>query len=110
MRLLPEADRVVRSYLPTVLEAVGQDVHAEQLRDLDPLLDRDSIVAACEALQAVRIASVDDWVWKAVVRDASFWCEAAVLAALRKDVSAFRHHIEKATVAMRQGLPVVLVH
>ena len=110
MRLLPEADRMVRTYLPTVLEAVGQDVHAQQLRDLEPIFDRDSVVAACEALRMVRIASVDEWVWKAVVRDAAFWCEAAVLAALRKDTGAFRHHIEKATAAMKYGLPVVSIH
>lgn len=110
MKLLPEADKVVRTHLPTVLEAVGQEPSARQLRDLDPLFDRDSIVAACEALQAVRILPVDERVWKAVVRDAAFWCEAAVLAALRKDVGAFRHHVEKATEAMRRGLPILQIH
>lgn len=110
MRLLPEADRVVRTHLPTVLEAVGQGVSARQLRDLEPLFDRDSIVAACEALQAVRILPVDERTWQVVVREAAFWCEAAVLAALRKDVGAFRHHVDKATAAMRQGLPIVPIH
>ena len=110
MRLLPEADKVVRAHFPTVLEAVGKPVSAERLRDLEPLLDRDSIVAACEALQAVRILPVDERTWEAVVQDAAFWCEAAVIAALRKDTSAFRHHVEKATAAMREGLPLVYVH
>ena len=110
MRLLPEADRVVRQHLPTVLEAVGQEPSARRLRGLEPLLDRDSVAAACETLQAVRIAPVPEQVWEAVVRDASFWCEAAVWAAVRGDASAFRHHVNKATAAMRSGLPVAHVH
>ncbi|KKL49290.1 hypothetical protein LCGC14_2316970 [marine sediment metagenome] len=110
MRLLPEADKVVRTHLPRVLEAVGQGSSATELRDLEPLLDRDSIVAACEALQAVRILPVDGRTWEAVVRDAAFWCEAAVLAAMRQDVGAFRHHVDKATAAMREGLPLATIH
>jgi hypothetical protein len=110
MRLLPEADRVVRRHLPTVLEALGQGPSARQLRGLEPLLDRDSVVAACETLRAVRILPVDRRVWEAVVRDASFWCEAAVWAAVRGDALAFRHHVDKATSAMRSGLPVGWIH
>lgn len=110
MKLLPEADKVVRAHLPTVLEAVGETISARQLRDLEPLFDQNSIIAACEALRAVRILPVDRRTWEIVVQDAAFWCEAAVMAALRKDTSAFRHHVEKATAAMREGLPLILIH
>jgi hypothetical protein len=110
MKLLPEADKVVRGCLPAVLDAVGRPRQARSLRELSPLSDRESIVAACGELRRVRIAPVDDAVWEAVIEEASFWCEAAVLAALRHDVSAFRHHVGKATEAMRAGLPVSLLH
>lgn len=110
MRLLPEADKVVRDHLPMVLEAMGHEDGARSLRDLDPLSDRESIVAAIGGLKAVRIVPVEAAVWRAVVEEASFWCEAAVLAALRNDAGAFRHHVEKATAAMRSGLPIVSVH
>lgn len=96
--------------MPTLLEAVGHGDEAESLRDLDPLGGLDSIVAACGRLRSIRIMPVDGRAWAAVVREASFWCEAAVLAALRHDVSAFRHHVGKATEAMRAGLPVSLLH
>lgn len=107
--LLPEADRVVRGHLPTVLEAMGHD-GAESLRDLEPLADRESIVAAVGTLKALRILPVEEGVWAAVVEDALFWCEAAVLAALRGDAGAFRHHVDKATAAMRAGLPLAYLH
>jgi len=110
MKLLPEADRVVRQHLPTVLEAVGQGPSARQLRGLNPLADQDSVVAACETLRAVRTFTVGQDIWRSVVEDAIFWCEAAIMAALREDVSSFRHHIDKATAAMRSGLPTAWVH
>ena len=48
--------------------------------------------------------------WREVVADCSFWTEAAVLAALRNDASAFAHHVGRADRAMRQGLSLLAVH
>ena len=110
MELMTQADRVVREHLPQVLEAAGEQLSARSLRSLRPLEDAADVAAAVSVLGEIRALGATDSEWESVVEEASFWCEAAVLAAVRGDASAFRHHVGKADAAMRDGLHLVLVH
>ena len=102
------ADRVVRDILPAMLDASGSGTGAQGLRGLGPLNGPLGAAAAVSALRALAGAAPE--AWREVVADCSFWTEAAVLAALRNDASAFAHHVGRADRAMRQGLSLLAVH
>jgi hypothetical protein len=104
MTLLPSIDTVVREYIPVVLDAAGQPGDADKLRDLNPILTIDSVRSACRELSAI---SHDDPVWVFVIEDLTFWTEAALWAAVRKDSPSFTAHIDRAHAILRDGLDIL---
>jgi hypothetical protein len=111
MEIIPETDKVIRNFLPTVLDAAGRTECAQELRDLDPIIDLKSIIGA-----AIRLQKLSEYVqeetdidirWVTLVEDSLFWCQAAVWAAARKDTRSFRDYIHRTTEAMKEGLHLI---
>lgn len=110
MELLTQADKVVRDFLPELLDAAGEELGARSLRRLGPVDGPASAEQACGLLRELRDLEALQPEWHGVVRECSFWTEAAVMAALRGDASAFAHHVGRANRAMARGLPMFTVH
>lgn len=115
MSMIPETDRVIRNFLPTVLDAAGQSGYAQELRDLSPIHDLKSIIAAANRLQDlsefIQMEGQDiDPRWKCLVEDSLFWCEAAACAAIRDDSKAFRDHVHRTMETIREGSSLVTFH
>src|SRR5690606_34449219 len=85
MELITEADKVVRTFLPVVLEAAGRVECARELRDSDPLKSPKSVIKAAIILNEMSQIEYENSSWQEIVESALFWCEAAVWAAARKD-------------------------
>ena len=98
MKLLPSADRVVRTILPAALEAAGRGEAAAGLRGLGPLACHRSVLEAAARLAAVRRGA------RGPVRDAARWCEKAVWAAAASDAAAFVRCVDAAHAAIREGM------
>lgn len=110
MELLPEADKVVRTFLPVVLDAAGRPECARKLRSADPIRNVRNVIAA-----AIKLRSLTDFIsvedvdprWELVIEDSLFWTEAAVWAAVRKNAREFSDCVKRATESMKGGLPLV---
>ncbi len=102
-KLIPQADAVVRDFVPTVLESGGSHSAAARLRKLEPISDSKSLTRACRILRALDIPH-EDPEWSSLVQDLAFWSEAAIWAAQRDDAISFRDHIMKAHATIMLGL------
>lgn len=112
MEIIPEMDKVIRSFLPTMLDTAGRSECAKGLRDLDPILNIEGVIRAAARLNELTVyiqeeSDVIDERWQPLVEDSLFWCEAAVWAAARQDVREFRDHIRRALQPMQAGLQII---
>lgn len=113
--LIPQADAVVRDFIPTILESHGSYELAEKLRNLDPIMNHESLTRACNILRKLDIyygddINVSDPNWGRLVQDLAFWSEAAVWAAHRSDAISFRDYIMKAHAVIMDGLDKNRLH
>ena len=76
--LLPEADAVVRHFVPCVLEAAGLKESANNLRALEPFTSQNDFLQCFEILENVQ--KPFERVWIPVIEDILFWTKAAVCA------------------------------
>lgn len=107
MELLPEADKVVRTFLPVVLDAAGRSGCAQQLRDTNPINNLQNVLRAVSKLQDLRKVAESEDVdprWVEIIEDSLFWTEAAIWAVVRKDSRSFGEHIRRANESMKSGL------
>ena len=102
--LLPSVDTVVRQFIPVVLEATGSLDNAEKLRQLEPVVNLQSVKLACKALSSI---SHHDPIWIFTIDDLIFWTESAVWAAFRNDSYLFTTSINKAHTILKDGLDIL---
>lgn len=111
MEIISETDRVIRTFLPVVLAAAGQNEAAQDLRDLDPIIDvQDVIEAAIRLHELKQFVETEDDIdprWKFLVEDSLFWCEAALWSAVRKDIDSFNDHMHRVSSVMKDGLSII---
>ena len=84
--MYPQADSVVRTLMPAVLDQAGLRTAAARLRSLGRLESPEGAVEACGMLSEVRETSdgaADGW--EGLVEEAAFWSEAAVRGAFEGD-------------------------
>ena len=113
MTWITEADRMVRTFLPTVLDAAGRTECARELRDLEPIVNLSGVIESATRLQELSEFAADadshiDYRWGPIVDDALFWCEAAIWAAVRGDVCAFNDHVHRSLMIIRDGGDIVV--
>lgn len=113
MTWITEADKMVRTFLPTVLDAAGRVECARELRDLEPIVNLSGVIKSAIRLHglselASEAQSHIDHRWVSIADNALFWCEAAIWAAVRKDVRAFDDHVHRALVAIREGEEILM--
>lgn len=112
MEIIPEMDKVIRTFLPTMLHAAGRTECAQELRDLDPILNLESVLRAATRLNELaafvqREQDDVDAKWQPLIEDSIFWCEAAMWAAVSKDMHSFKDHIQRVLHTLREGLNII---
>lgn len=115
MNIIPETDRVIRSFLPVMLQAAGHSESASELRGLDPIESSEGIVIAAGRLEelAVFVHSESDTMddrWQPIIEDALFWCKAAMWAAARQDLVSFRDHLIRLNNSMSEGMELITLN
>lgn len=111
MEMYPQADSVVRTLMPAVLDVAGMRNVADKLRRLGPVMTHEDAEAACAVLAHVREMSgeaVD--VWKTLVEEAAFWAEGAVRAALDGDRETFSFCAGRVRAEMDEGWRLLQIH
>lgn len=106
---IPEADSVVRQFLPCVLDAAGLENSAQRLRDLEPILTSEGIMFACDVLRQLQSREQDP-VWSTVIEECLFWCEAAVWAVTQGEMEEFREYIDRMKCEILSNSPSVVIH
>lgn len=109
MELLPEADSVVRQFMPCLMEAAGLRQEASDLKRLEPIECLPSLKRACLLLNRIGKESHGTG-WDEVITDAVFWGEAALWAALKGDLQNFIHHVERMRRILETGFIGTQVH
>jgi hypothetical protein len=109
--MYPQADSVVRTLMPAVLEVAGMRGVAEHLRRLGPVLSSTDAESACVLLSRIRELS-DEAVdgWAELVEEAAFWAEAAVRSALDGDRESFSFCVGRVRVEMDAGWALMQAH
>ena len=111
MEMYPQADSVVRTLMPAVLDVAGLRKVADGLRELGPVVSYADAVRACEELTEVREGSGEaDAGWADLVEDAAFWAEGAVRAALDGDRALFTYCVGRVRAAMDLAYSLLQVH
>jgi hypothetical protein len=96
--------------MPCVLTAAGLEEEAIQLKGMSPIICRKSLVSACRKLNQLCKTRGMDKFWASLVKDAKFWCEAAIWAAAEGDENAFKANVEQLILVMQNGMPAVDMH
>jgi len=111
MEMYPQADSVVRTLMPAVLDVAGMRSIADGLRNLGPVVTYADAEWACALLAEARESSSDaDYGWAGLVEDAAFWAEGAVRAALGGDRTTFSYCVGRVRAAMDAAWSVLQVH
>lgn len=115
MNIIPETDRVIRDFLPLMLQAAGHSESASQLRSLDPIENSDGIVIASGRLEELALyvqleSDSIDGRWQPIIEDALFWCKAAMWAAARQDLASFRDHLVRLNKSMSDGMELITLN
>lgn len=109
-----ETDKMVRTFLPAVLDAAGRTECAQELRDLSPIVGLKDIIRTASRLQALSELVVEepgiDARWETVVGDALFWCEASIWAVARRDERAFQDHVQRTLASIKEGASILVVN
>lgn len=111
MEMYPQADSVVRTLMPAVLDVAGMRHVADKLRGLGPVVTYEDAEAACAVLSRIRELSgeaVDGWA--ALVEEAAFWAEASVRAALDGERDTFAFCVGRVRSEMDAGWRLLQVH
>jgi len=111
MEMYPQADSVVRTLMPAVLDVAGMRSVADGLRKLGPVVSYEDALSACALLSDVRECSTDaDYGWSELVEDAAFWAEGAVRGALDGDQETFSYCVGRVRSAMDEAWAILRVH
>ncbi|OPZ40871.1 MAG: hypothetical protein BWY99_00376 [Synergistetes bacterium ADurb.BinA166] len=109
--MYPQADSVVRTLMPAVLDQAGLRTAAARLRSLGRLESPEGAVEACAMLSEVRETSdgaADGW--EGLVEEAAFWSEAAVRCAFEGDKASFSFCVGRVRAEMDRGLQLLRLH
>ena len=111
MEMYPQADSVVRTLMPAVLDVAGMSSIADGLRNLGPVVTCADAEWACGLLASAGQSSADaDYGWSGLVEDAAFWAEGAVRAALDGDRVTFAYCVGRVRAAMDMAWTALQIH
>lgn len=115
MNIIPETDRVIRNFLPDILQAAGHSETASELRSSDPIKNIDGIIIAVGRLEELTWSirsefKETDRRWKPIVEETLFWCKAAMWAAARQDLTSFKDHIMRICKSMDDGMEIITLN
>lgn len=97
--MLPEADSVVRHFMPVALEAFGSS-WAPEFRGMEPIRDESGMGVAARMVKAARSNPRVRLGAEAAASDLLLWAEAAVWAAVAGDAASFHLHVGRARDAL----------
>ena len=111
MDMYHQADSVVRTLMPAVLDVAGMRGVANRLRKLGPVLSFEDAESACILLSQVRNLS-DEAIngWSELVNEAAFWAEGAVHSALNNDKESFAFCVGRVRAEMDAGWTILRLH
>lgn len=104
--MLPEADSVVRHFMPVALEAFGSQ-WAPEFHKIPPIRDESGMGAAACLIKAARSAPRVRPGAEAAASDLLLWAEAAVWAAVAGDAASFHLHVGRAKDALTRAAPAL---
>jgi hypothetical protein len=103
MKLFIQADKIVREFMPAMLYAAGDYGKAMVLRNLFPIENTETATMACDFLLNLEF-NHERCEWVTLIKDFSFWVEAAIRAATQEDPQSFKEYVEQATDTLNTNL------
>ena len=105
--LLPEADAVVRHFVPCVLEAAGLKESANNLRALEPFTSQNDFLQCFEILENVQ--KPFERVRRLLSRIKYLQSLVSVCAAVSNDIEAFQEATERVRSVLGD-MPAAIIH
>lgn len=85
MSVLDQVDHLIRDLVPTFLDSAGLIPSAELMRRLPQIKTGRAAFMATKVLKQLNDITVNDPAWLPLVKEVSFWTEAALWMAVQND-------------------------